>query len=116
MEWFRPIGDIVRQWWIYITWCVEADIRAPICRPFWTWVSIASAVVGFLALAIIVVRFISFRIKLAAAMRAEEARNRVADRETMQRYEWQGDNNRDNATAEELARRIKAGLDQRKQQ
>jgi hypothetical protein len=117
MEWLKAIEAMAAPWWAYVSWCVEADISAPVCKPFWTWVSIACVAVGSVALAIMVVRFVSFRIKLAAAMRAEKARNQVADRESMQRYQWQGDNaNPDNETAEELARRIKDELDQRKRQ
>lgn len=77
MEWFRAIGEIARQWWIYFDWCIEADIRAPICRPFWEWVLIACGAVGFLALAFVAVKFVSYRIKLAAALRAEEERQRM---------------------------------------
>jgi hypothetical protein len=62
------------QWWAYISWCAEADIRAPICRPFWTWVAMACAVVGVLGLVWIAAKGVSYRIKLAAAVRAEEER------------------------------------------
>jgi hypothetical protein len=91
MEWLKAIEAIIRQWWTYATWCVEADMRAPICRPFWTWVVLACAAVGFLGLVWIAAKVISYRIKLAAALKAEEARNRVADAETLREYVWKGD-------------------------
>jgi hypothetical protein len=117
MEWLKAIESIASQWWIYVTWCMEADIRAPICRPFWTWVLIGCAASGFLGLVWIVVKIVSYRIKLAAAIRAEEARNAADGPEIIRQQVWQGDNaNRDNATAQELELRIKAGLDKLKHQ
>jgi len=77
MAWLKAIESIAAQWWIYITWCVEADIHAPICKPFWTWVLMACASVAVLGLVFITAKIVSYRIKLAAALRAEEQRQRM---------------------------------------
>ncbi len=77
MEWLKAIEAMAAPWWAYISWCMEADIQAPVCKPFWTWVAIACATAGTLGLAGIAYRIVSYRIKLAAALRAEEERQRM---------------------------------------
>ena len=64
------------SWWTYVDWCWNAGIHAPICRPFWTWASIALVALGVLLLAWVAARIISYRTKLAAALKAEAERQR----------------------------------------
>ena len=117
MEALNIIKAFVAPWWTYIAWCVEADIRAPICRPFWTWVIIASISIGLVGLVWFTSKFVVYRLKLKAAHRAQRERDQVADPITMNRYAWQGDNgNRNGATTEDLERRIREGVNTLKAQ
>src|SRR5688500_4858784 len=99
MDWVKPLEAWINQWWVYVSWCLEADKQAPICRPFWTWVAIACLGIGAVGLVVLVVKFISYRIKLAAAIKADNARRVIADDEMMRQHRWEGDTvNQDNAT------------------
>ena len=63
------------SWWTYADWCLRADYQAPICKPFWTWASIALLALGALLLVWVAASFISYRMKLAAALRAQAERD-----------------------------------------
>ena len=86
MEWLKPSQAFAARWWAYIDWCMNAEMQAPICRPFWTWVMIAFLAVGALVTIWVAVKIITYRIKLAAALNAEAERMRIADETTMQAY------------------------------
>ena len=90
MEWLKPTQTFVARWWAYIDWCTNAEMQAPICRPFWTWAMIAFLAIGALVGVWVAARIISYRIKLAAALRAEAERMRVAD-ETIRASSWDED-------------------------
>jgi len=77
MDWVKPLEAWARQWWTYIDWCLEADMNAPICRPFWTWVVMGCGAVAALGIVFVAVRLVSYRVKLAVALRAEEERSRA---------------------------------------
>jgi hypothetical protein len=77
VDWAKALDAWTRQWWTYIDWCLAADMGAPVCRPFWTWVTIGCGAAGALGLAYALGKFVSYRIKLAAALKAEEERQRV---------------------------------------
>ena len=74
MDWVKPFQAWAQQWWAYATWCLEHDFGAPVCRPFWTWVTIACGAVVVLGVVFIAGKIVSYRLKLAAALRAEEER------------------------------------------
>ena len=76
MEAVKPVQVWLASWWTYIDWCWNADMQAPICRPFWTWVSIGLLALGALLILWLVAKIISYRMKLAAALRAEAERQK----------------------------------------
>src|SRR5262252_10870478 len=92
MDWIRPTEAFIANLWAYIEWCVGHDILAPICQPFWAWTIGASLVIAVLVIAWMLLKFVSYRIKLAAALKAEAERAKVADEETMRAHSWEGDN------------------------
>ena len=85
------VQAFIAKSWAYIDWCLNAEIQTPVCRPFWMWVMIASLGVGALAVVWITIEVISYRLKLAAALRAEAYRASVADEDTMRAHRWEGD-------------------------
>ena len=74
MESIKAIQVWSGSWWAYADWCLRADIQAPVCKPFWMWASIVLVVTGVLLLAWVAARIISYRRKLAAALKAEAER------------------------------------------
>lgn len=111
MDWIKPTQAFIERWWAYIDWCLKAEIHAPVCQPFWSWAT--GALLGIVILAVVwaVAKFISYRIKLAAALRAEEEREAVADEDTMREHTWDGDKAyQTDLPAEEVERRIKDAL------
>ena len=91
MKVLAEIESIIRQWIIYVSWCLDAPYSAPICRPFWMSVAIGSVAAGGIAIVWCAWKFIDYKLKYRAALRAEEARQRVADEETMGAAKWKGD-------------------------
>ena len=61
------------------------------------------------------IKLVSYKIKLAAALRAEEERSAIADEETMKQHVWDGDKAyQTHVRAEDIRRRIKDTLVERK--
>lgn len=59
--------------------------------------------------------FISYRLKLAAALKAEAARMRISDEDTMKQHTWDDDKAyQTHETSEDIERRIREALSQRK--
>ena len=115
MKALAEIESIIRQWATYISWCFEAPYSAPVCRPFWTWVAIGLAAMGGIVLLGCVWKFIDYKLKYRAALRAEEARQRVADEETMAAARWKGDDAMvASAVGPDVEDRIKTALARRK--
>ena len=76
MEALKATQVWLASWWTYADWCVNADFQAPICKPFWTWGAIALVAIGVLLLVWVAAKIISYRMKLAAALKAEAERQR----------------------------------------
>ena len=104
----------LEQWFTYISYCVEAPMRAPVCRPFWTWTMIAVLTIGALVLTVVIWKIVSYRIKLAAALKAEEQRAHV-DRDAIAARSWDGDKAYSaELSTDEVERRIREAVDQRR--
>ena len=101
----------ISHWWTYSKGCLDADILTPACQPFWAWTIGAVLVVAVLVLAWILVKLISYMMKLAAARKAEAERAKVADEATIRAHAWEGDSAYQvDVSAEDLQRRIKDAL------
>ena len=115
MDWVKPANAFVASWWAYIDFCLDADIQARVCRPFWTWVTIALIGIGGLVLLWVAVKLISYKLKLRAARNAEAERMAIADPDTMDSHRWKGDSAyQDHVSAEDVRRRIKEALVERR--
>ena len=105
---------VAQQWYAYAADCAGQPIQVPACRPFWTWVLTAVLVVGALTVLIVGWKIISYRQKLAAALRAEAARQYV-DVEAIDAKRWDGAKAYGAELAgEELKRRIRDAEDKRR--
>jgi hypothetical protein len=103
------------QWANYASVCIKLPILEPACRPFWT-LAISAFFFGIGALVVLVIarRIVSYRRKLAAALRAEQERTTI-DYDAIAARRWDGDN----ATgaelgAEEVERRVREAVEQRR--
>ena len=86
-------------------------IPGPVCQPFWSWANTALLGIVVVAVVWIAAKFISYRLKLAAAWRAEQEREAIADEDTMREHTWDGDKAYQTDVApEEMRRRIKDAL------
>lgn len=80
----------LRGLWEYLFWCIQAEISAPVCRPFWIGVLITSfALAGLIASWMLWALFSEWR-KRRAAVRARELRDRI-DVEAIAAARWNGD-------------------------
>ena len=61
----------LQQWMTYAAYCIEQPMQAPVCRPFWTWAMIAVFIIGALLSIVVVWKIVSYKLKLAAALKAE---------------------------------------------
>ena len=114
MAFLKSLWSILQQWAVYVSYCVEQPIPAPICRPFWTWVIIASFVIGGLLTIAIAWKIASHRRKLAAALRAEQQRARV-DHDAIAARKWYGDDvPTGELSSEDVDQRIREAVEQRR--
>jgi len=82
--------DYLLQWATYASVCIEQPIQAPACRPFWTLAMFAFFEIGALVVLVIAWRVVSYRRKLAAALRAEQERAKV-DHDAIAARRWDAD-------------------------
>jgi hypothetical protein len=109
--------QMFERWIDIIAMCTSLPMSAPACRPFWENVMYASAVIGLLLAVWAVWKFIDYRLKYAAALRAEAERERIADADTMKQHTWvEHGNITDEVTDPDLARKIRQELEQRRAQ
>ena len=105
---------IFEQYVSYISVCLEQPFQAPACRPFWTWVMVACFAIGALTVLVIIWKIISHKLKHAAALRAQAERERI-DHDAIAAEKWQGDKAYSGELgAEEIERRIREAVDQRR--
>ena len=106
--------DVIQQWMTYVSYCAGQPLQAPACKPFWTWVMIALLSCGALTILVIAWKFVSYRLKLAAALRAGEERARV-DHDAIAARRWDGDKAyRTELGGEEIEKRIREAVEERR--
>lgn len=104
----------LQQWFAYVSYCAGEPMRAPVCGPFWTWAMIAVFAIGALLLMVAIWKIVSYKIKLAAARRAEQERNRV-DSNAIAARSWDG-NKAYSASlgGDEIERRIREAVEEQR--
>ena len=110
MEAIRLILGHLEAWWAYASRCAQAPMSAPACKNFWTSMEFAAALIGLVVLWIAVKHLVD-----ALALRQRRAeRARVADEKIMAQYRVDGDKLHADPQGEDVERRIRQALDERK--
>lgn len=99
----------------YVMMCSNLPMTAPACRPLWMIVVYVCAAAGTLLLLWAIWQIISYRLKYAAALRAQAAREAIAAPEVMAsaRFTEAGDV-ADDITDPHLAEKIRQELDRQR--
>jgi hypothetical protein len=104
----------LQQWFEYVSYCAGEPMQAPVCRPFWTWAMIAVFAIGALLLIVAVWKIVSYKMKLAAARQAERRRAHV-DTDAIAQRSWDGDKAYSaELGGDEVERRIREAVEQRR--
>lgn len=104
----------LQQWFAYVSYCIEQPMQAPVCRSFWTWVMIGAFAIGVFTVIVIAWKLISYKLKYAASLRAQAARERV-DHDAINAGQWHGDKAYSaELGGEEIERQIRQAVDQRR--
>lgn len=97
----------------YLAACWSLPWSAPGCLPLWYWVSVTSMGAGVLLLLWVAWRVIDYYRMLRAALRAQAAREAVADEETINRHRWVGEDDA-GPVDPDLAAKIRAEIERKK--
>ena len=99
----------------FLCMCATLPISAPVCHPLWEPVMYGSAALGVLLAGWFIWKLIDHKLKLAAALRAEQERQSVADAATMREHTWvEPADIAADVTDPHLAKKIREELDQQR--
>ena len=114
MDFARGLFEVIQQWTTYVWYCIGQLMQTPVCKPFWTGVTIALLALGALIVSVVAWKIVSYRMMLAAALKAERERARI-DHEAISARSWDGDKAyRSQLGGEEIERRVREAVDQRR--
>jgi hypothetical protein len=99
----------------YLSMCATLPISAPACYAVWETVMYASAAAGILLAGWFIWKLFDHKQKLAAALRAQQEREKVADETTMRQNTWaEHADIASDVTDLHLAKKIRAELEQQR--
>jgi hypothetical protein len=103
------------SWWNFFDYCFNHNPTALICEPFWARFIGAFIATGVIAVLYGAWKYIDYRRKYAAALRAEWERGQV-DEAAIREASWDGDKAyQSHLPDDEVLQRIRAAVEQRKQ-
>lgn len=113
---------MLNTWWnaleqifTYGSFCLSQPMQAPVCRPFWIVLMIGAFAFSALAILIVIWNRVSYRRKLAAALRAQQVRDQMPDEETLSKVRWGGDKAYSGELSNaEIDRRVREAVNQRR--
>jgi hypothetical protein len=112
----RSAQQIGESWWNFFDYCFNYNPTAMICEPFWRNTIGAFIVIGGLAVLYGIWKYIDYRRKYAAAVRAQWEREQV-DEAGIREATWDADKAyRSDLTDDEVLERIRSAIDQRKRE
>jgi hypothetical protein len=88
---FEMYWEEVKRSFVYAQYCAESEMRAPVCRNFWTWIAIASVVIAAVVILCVGKRIIRERLEFYRNKKRLAARAIVASDEEIQAVAWRGD-------------------------
>jgi len=101
------------QWTTYGWYCLEQQMQAPACTPYWTVIMLAFSGTGALIALVFAWKIVSYRRQLAAALRAEQERAKI-DHDAIAARRWDADKAYSaELGAAEVERRVREAVDQR---
>ena len=81
--------EILQQYWeqakrllVYIQFCIDNDIRTPVCRDFWTWTVYLCVGLALLIIFVVGRKILRAQLELRRNKKRLEARKIVADADT----------------------------------
>ncbi len=113
----EPYWERLGRMLVYAQFCAESEMRAPVCRDFWTWGVIASIAVATLVLLYIARRILKQQLEFRRNKKRLAARAIIAPDEVIQAVAWRGDEIKGDLEAlpaEELADKFHEALRQQK--
>ena len=111
IEILQQYWEQIKRLWVYIGYCADNDIRTPVCRDFWMWTAYVSLGLGVLIVVIIAKKILREQLEYYRNRKRLEARNIVADAETIEEAKWKGEDSSDvELSQEELAERMRAAM------
>lgn len=114
MEALRQVTRQLDAWWAHVSWCLNASGSAPACKSFWTWTTVAAAIIGLLVLWKLLAWLIRpFQVWLEE-MKLRARDRKVADQETMARYKPDDSKLHSGATPENVEQKIREALLEKK--
>jgi hypothetical protein len=110
----RNAQHLGESWWTFFDYCFNHNPTALICGPFWGKVIGSFVAMGAIAVLFGAWKYIDYRRKYAAALRAEWEREQV-DETGIREAIWDGDKAyQSHLPDDEVLERIRSALDQRK--
>jgi len=107
--------QMFERWIDFLSMCTTLPISAPACRPLWEPVMYTSATISLLPAGWFIWKLIEHRMKFAAALRAQQERERIADAITMRDHTWtEPADIASDVTDPHLAKKIRAELEQQR--
>jgi hypothetical protein len=110
----KSAQDLGESWWKFFDYCFNHNPTALICEPFWAKFIGVFIAAGAIAVLYGVWKYIDYRRKYTAALRAEWEREQV-DEAAIKEASWDGDKAyQSHLTDDEVLERIRAAVEQRK--
>ena len=114
LELLQPYWEFVQRVYAYCAYCATHPISETGCREFWTWGMIGSFALVGLIVFLILKTVLKEQLEFRRNKKRLEARQIVADEETMADAKWKGEDAQDvPLTQEELAARMRDALNAR---
>ena len=114
MEAIDRIKNTIDQWLALFDYCFNQNPLGTLCEPYWRTAIGSIVALGAIVVLLCVLKYWSYRRKYAAALRAQEERERI-DEFGIKENLWDGDKAYSRELSdEEVEKRIKAALEERR--
>ncbi|MPZ43826.1 MAG: hypothetical protein GEV05_10550 [Betaproteobacteria bacterium] len=114
MDGIKNAQHLGESWWNFFDYCFNHNPTALICEPFWAKLIGAFIAAGVITVLFGVWKYIDYRRKYAAAVRAEWERGQV-DEVAIREASWDGDKAyQSHLPDDEVLERIRAAVEQRR--
>jgi len=104
------------RWGQWLHMCIGMPMTAPVCRPMWEWVMYIGFAIAAITFLWVLWKYVDYKLKYAAAIRAQIERERIAEPEEMAHHFFTegADINESDVTDPHLAGKIRAELEKQR--